>query len=149
MLADATAQWTYPSAPAVQTPYVNVKLAKGVALSKDWDYAEVYIDVSLTKGGSLAYGGWQEIGYVPRGSAQPKLQFLNYGTQPLYVHSAGIIINQGIPKGQCLKNILCPANMAILASLNFPGSPPPGFPHSKFIPLKYPPPAVLKPLGRR
>jgi hypothetical protein len=40
---------------------------------------------------------------------------------------------------------LCKEDYAILASLNFTGSPPPGFSGSQFVPLQYPPAKVLKP----
>lgn len=142
----ATTAWTYPSAPALPWWFVNVKLNQHIAKSKNWAYAEVYIDVSLSKGGSPVYGGWQDIGYVPKGSGQPKFTFANYGKMPLYVHSSGIILNQQVPTDpKCRKDPGCPEDMAILATLNYAGSPPPGYPNSQFIALKYPPPSVLKP----
>jgi|HubBroStandDraft_5_1064220.scaffolds.fasta_scaffold131469_1 hypothetical protein len=146
---NAYAEWTFPktNAPA-PSPYVNVGVAHGMKQSKAWAYAEVFIAASLKPGTSPVFGSWEDIGYVPKGSTQPKFKFSNYGTQKLYVQSSGIILNAAsVPTDPaCRKlNPMCAENLKILATLNFAGSPPPGFSGSKFIPLQYPPPKILKP----
>ena len=138
--------WSYPSSPNNPQPMVSINW-KGFAKSAPkWTYAEVFVSVSLTPGGPVAYGTWNELGYVAKGSQQPHFTFTNYGTQTLYVVSSGIIPNQPVPSDpDCAKNPSCPENMNILNILNFAGSPPPGDPNSSFIPLTYPPAKVLKP----
>lgn len=136
----------YGTAPV---PFISVNPAKLVKKSPSWAYAEVYVAASLKSGGKPVLNSWTEIGYVPNGSAQPKFTFENHGKQTLYVESSGIILDQPIPTDPaCRKlNPLCPDDYKILASLNFIGSPPPGYSGSQFIPMQYPPPKVLKPKG--
>jgi hypothetical protein len=139
--------WTFTSAPSVNQPFVNVNWAPGVLKSARWSYAEVYVSVALKPGGATTSGFWTEIAYVPKGTAQPKVTFTNNGTQTLYVTSSGIVTGQAVPKDpECQKNAACAEDMAILANLNFNGSPPPGNPGSPFVQLAHPP-KVLKPQG--
>jgi len=127
-------------------PLVNIEWKSKVQDSATWEYAEVFIAVSLKPNGPAAYGTWNEVAYVPKGSAQPHLTFTNYGSQTLYVLSAGIIPGQTVPTDpECETNPSCPENMGLLSILNYAGSPPPGTPSSPFIPLTYPPAKVLKP----
>jgi len=127
-------------------PIVNINWSSKVATSANWAYAEVFIAVALKPGGAAVYGTWNDVPYVPKGSGQPHLTFTNYGSQPLYVVSSGIIPGQTVPTDpECLTNPGCPEDMSILSILNFAGSPPPGTPSSPFIPLQYPPAKVLNP----
>jgi hypothetical protein len=129
-----------------QQPIVNVEWKSNVQESSNWAYAEVFIDVALKPGGTPTYGTWNDVAYVPKGTAQPQLTFTNYGKQTLYVISSGIIPGQPVPTDpECQTDPACPENMTILGILNYAGSPPPGLPSSAFIPLKYPPAKVLKP----
>jgi hypothetical protein len=138
--------WTFTNAPSVQQPFVNVNWSPTVLKSAKWAYAEVYVSVALKPKGPTAAGFWTEIAYVPKGGAQPKLAFTNNGTQTLYVTSSGIVTNQKVPTdSECQKNAACAENMAILANLNFAGSPPPGDPNSPFVRLTHPPKSVLTP----
>lgn len=132
---------------AVPSYFINVNSTKLVKKSATWAYAEVYVAASLSPSGPQIVNLWQEIGYVPKGSAQPQFTFENYGKKALYVQSSGIILNLPVPTDPaCQKlNPLCPDDYKILGVLNFAGSPPPGFSGSQFIPLQYPPPKVLKP----
>lgn len=142
-----SAELQYGGSGAVPVAFVSVNPAKLVKKSKTWVYAEVYIAASLKSGAKPAVYSWNELGYVPNGSAQPKFTFENYGKQTLYVQSSGIILNQPVPTDPaCRKlNPLCPDDYKILGLLNFAGSPPPGYSGSQFIPLQYPPPKILKP----
>jgi hypothetical protein len=145
---DTSVAWMYGSSlKAVPSYFVSVNSAKLVKKATTWAYAEVFIAASLKPGAERVLNLWQEIGYVPHGSAQPKFTFKNYGTQTLYTQSSGIILNQPVPTDPaCRKlNPLCEEDYAILAILNFAGSPPPGYSGSQFVPLQYPPPKVLKP----
>lgn len=143
--------WTYPR-KIRPTPWpwhfvaINPPSA-GVKKQMPWAYAELYIAVSLNPSGGLVSELWQEVGYVPKGSAQPKFTFDNYGKKKLYVRSSGVILNQPVPTDPACQQLSppCPEDFDILATLNFAGSPPPGFSGSRFEPLKYPPPHVLKP----
>jgi hypothetical protein len=145
-LKQLCSNWSFPSQPNHSEPVVAVAWNSSVMTSNSWRYAEVFVEVSLTPGGPPAHGSWTEVAYVPKGATQPKLSFTNYGTQPLYVLSTGVVPNQAVPKDPtCQKNPACAENMALLAKLNFAGSPPPGSPGSKFIRLQFPPPSVLKP----
>ncbi len=128
------------------SPMVNIAWDSKVQESANWAYAEVFVAVSLTPSGPAVYGTWNQVAYIPKGTAQPKLTFANYGSQTLYVVAAGIIPNQQVPTDpECLTNPSCPEDMSILEALNFAGSPPPGYSGSNFIPLTYPPAKVLKP----
>jgi hypothetical protein len=127
-------------------PIVNIDWKSKTQESANWAYAEVFIDVSLKPGGAATYGTWNDVAYVPKGSAQPQLTFTNYGKQTLYVVSSGIIPDQSAPSDpECQTDPACPEDMTILGALNYAGSPPPGSPSSLFVPLKFPPPKVLKP----
>jgi hypothetical protein len=127
-------------------PTVNIAWKSNIQESAIWAYAEVFIDVSLKPGGAAVYGTWNEVAYVPKGSAQPHLTFTNFGKQTLYVVTSGIIPDQSVPTDpECQTDPACPENMTILSVLNYAGSPPPGFPSSSFIPLTYPPAKILKP----
>jgi hypothetical protein len=127
-------------------PIVNIEWKSNVKESAKWAYAEVFIDVSLKPDGTAAYGTWNDVAYVPKGSTQPHLTFTNYGKQALYVVSSGIIPGIAVPSDpECQSNPACPENMTILGMLNYAGSPPPGSGSSAFIPLTYPPAKVLKP----
>jgi hypothetical protein len=143
----ASAELMYGSQKPVPSYFVSVNSAKLVKKAQTWAYAEVYIGASLKSGGKPVFQLWQEIGYVPGGKDQPKFTFKNYGTQTLYVDSTGIVLNQPVPTEKACKKLtpLCKEDYAILALLNFAGSPPPGYSGSKFVPLQYPPPKVLKP----
>jgi hypothetical protein len=131
----------------VPSYFVSVNPAKLVKQAQTWAYAQVYISASLKPGANPVLSLWKEIGYVPGGSDQPKFTFKNYGTQTLYVQSSGIILNQPVPTDPACRKLvpLCKEDYSILASLNFTGSPPPGFSGSQFVPLQYPPAKVLKP----
>jgi hypothetical protein len=131
----------------VPSYFISVNPAKLVKKAQTWAYAQVFISASLKPGANPVLSLWKEIGYVPSGSDQPKFTFKNYGTQPLYVQSSGIILNQPVPTDPACRKLvpLCKEDYAILASLNFTGSPPPGFSGSQFVSLQYPPPKVLKP----
>jgi hypothetical protein len=138
--------WTFASEPSFQQPFVNVNWSPNVLKSTKWAYAEVYVSVALKAGGAAVAGFWTEIAYVPKGSAQPTLEFTNNGTQTLYVTSSGIVPDQNVPTDpSCQKNAACAENMAILSNLNFAGSPPPGSTGSPFVQLAHPPKSVLKP----
>ncbi|MBV8530990.1 MAG: hypothetical protein JO104_06705 [Candidatus Eremiobacteraeota bacterium] len=138
--------WTFANAPAVPQPFVNVNWSPTKLMSTNWAYAEVYVSVALNPHGPTLAGFWTEIAYVPRGTAQPTLTFTNNGTQPLYVTSSGIVPNQPVPTNPaCRTNASCPQDMAILATLSFSGSPPPGYTGSPFVPLTHPPKSVLQP----
>lgn len=127
-------------------PIVNIEWKSNVKASANWAYAEVFIAVSLKPGGATTYGTWNDVAYVPKGSAQPHLTFTNYGKQALYVVSSGIIPDQSVPTDpKCETNPACPENMTILSVLNYAGSPPPGYSGSSFVPLTYPPAKILKP----
>jgi hypothetical protein len=138
--------WTFANAPSVAQPFVNVNWSPTKLMSTKWAYAEVYVSVALQAHGPTLAGFWTEIAYVPKGTAQPTLKFTNNGTAPLYVTSSGIVPNQPVPSDPaCRMNPSCAQDMAILANLNFAGSPPPGSSGSPFVPLTRPPKAVLKP----
>lgn len=127
-------------------PIVNIEWKSKLQASANWAYAEVFIAVSLKPSGAAAYGTWNEVAYVPKGSQQPQLTFTNYGKQTLYVLSSGIVPNQSVPTDpECQTNPGCPEDMTILGLLNYAGSPPPGSASSPFVPLTYPPAKVLKP----
>lgn len=129
-----------------EQPIVNIAWKSKAQLSANWAYAEVFVAVSLKPGGAAVYGTWNEVPYVPKGSGQPHLTFTNYGSQTLYVVSAGIIPDQTVPTDpECDTNPSCPENMNLLSILNFAGSPPPGFSGSQFTQLEYPPAKILKP----
>jgi hypothetical protein len=147
--------WSYPSAPNSPSQCVSIntkdkgKGGLGVlhSSSSGSAYAEVYASFALSPGGPAVYGTWNDIPYRPDGSLQPELTFANYGTQPLYPVSSGIILNIAEPTDPlCATNPACPEDMTILGTLNFTGSPPPGFPNSQFVPLTQGPPKVLKPI---
>jgi hypothetical protein len=140
-------EWTYPSNRAVAWNLVNVNLAKEIKLSTKWSYATVFVSASLTPSENSVVGSWYEIGYVPKGTTQPKFTFTNYGKQTLYVQSSGIILNQPVPTDPACQQVNppCAEDLSILQSLNFAGNPPPGYSNSQFVPLQYPPPSVLYP----
>ncbi len=143
----ANTVWTYPSAPPISQPFVNVNWSPKVTKGKQWRYAYVFVEASLTPKPPAAFGLWGAVAYVPNGNRQPTLIFGNYGQKTLYVLSSGIVPNQPVPSDPaCLKNPACSENMAILAQLNYGGLPPPGSPSSPFVKLAHPPAHVLKPL---
>jgi hypothetical protein len=47
---------------------------------------------------------------------------------------------------ECLKTRACKENMALLSDLQELNYPSPGYSGSPFVPLKYPPKSVLKPV---
>jgi hypothetical protein len=140
--------WTYASGPPIQQPIVSVNWLPKVRTCKDWKYATVFIAVGKKKGGAAVEGQWIEKAYCPKGTAQPVFTFQNFGTQNLYVVSSGGIFNQAPPNNQsCFTtDPTCPEDMAILATLNFAGLPPPGYGSSPFVKLAKPPPPTLKSL---
>ena len=141
-----TTEWTFASAPPVPTPFVNVANCNKHKGKGKTMYAIVYIEASfqpITPSSPPTFGGWYEIGYQSSGSQQPKFTFSNGGKIPIYVGISGIILNQPVPGGACLKTPICSANMKLLQQLNFGGEPPPGQPGSQFIPMTYPPPSQL------
>lgn len=146
---NAYAEWTFPSSPPSPAPYINVNITHPVKRSKTWAYATVYIAASLTPGADPVFGTWDDIGYVPKGSTQPKFTFTNYGKQKLYVQSSGIILNQPVASDPACRKVnpMCAENYEILSTLNYADYPPPGNSGSQFVPLQYPPPKVLNPKG--
>jgi hypothetical protein len=133
---------TYP--PPQPAPIISIA-SKQPVMSSKWKYAIVFVSASTQATGTASYGSWWAIGYVPKGKAQPIIQFRNYGTQTLYVKSSGILLNQPVPTDlACLSNPACQENMAILATENSDSLPPPGTSGSPFTPLANPP-KVLKP----
>lgn len=146
---EASSYWTYPSSPAIQVPIVSIN-SKQPAKSKKWQYAVVYVAGTTTQSGGDEYQTWNEIAYVPKGAndtgAQPRFTFANYGSQPIYVTSSGIVVGLPVPKDKlCVKNPTCPEDLKMLANLQENGFPPPGSSGSPFIKLQFPPPSVLKP----
>jgi hypothetical protein len=143
---ELTSYWSYPSSPNNPQPIVSINSKAEPKGATKWAYAEVFVSVATTPNGPAVYGTWDDVAYVPNGTAQPRLSFKNYGKQVLYVLSSGIIPNQPVPSDPlCVTNPSCPEDMQILSILNFAGSPPPGDPSSSFVPLTYPPAKVLKP----
>ncbi len=150
MECEAQTYWSYPSAPHIVQPFVPIEVIHPRVTGKKWLYAEVYVSVTDKPGTQAVFGNWELVPYVPDGTKQPKLKFSNYGTEKLYVVSSGIIPGVAVPNDpDCLKNPSCPEDMDLLASLNYAGSPPPGYSGSRFIPLTNPPPKVLKPTKPR
>ncbi len=140
------ADWIYPSQPHTESPFVGISWPHKHAAIKTWAFAEVYLSVSLKPNGPPAFMIWQDVPYAADGSKQPKLKFTNHGSQKLYVLSSGMIPDQPVPTDpDCVKNPGCAEDMAILATLNYAGAPPPGYPGSEFIRMTYPPAKVLKP----
>jgi hypothetical protein len=140
------AHWSYPSIPPISWTTVEVAWPHHIHKHfKVWEYAEVYIEVALKKRGPSVYGLWADVPYSPDGSSQPKITFINPGTQKLYVVNSGIIPAQPPSSDpDCVKDPYCKDDLALLDALNYTGAPPPGFPGSRFIPLTNPP-TVLKP----
>jgi hypothetical protein len=147
-----TSYWSYSGQSriggqsSVAQPSISINPPPPQGGSSSWAYAEVFVAAALTPSGPAAYGTWNYVPYNPQGSAQPKLTFTNWGSQPLYVVSSGIVPGLSVPTDPaCFTNPSCPENMSILGILNFAGSPPPGESGSPFVPLTYPPPNVLAP----
>jgi hypothetical protein len=146
------AYWTYASAPPVAAPIVSVNWRQqadtaeiGGATVK-WAYAVVYIAGALKPNSPSVYASWLTIPYVLKGSNQPRFAFTNFGKQPIYVTSSGVVLGLPVPTDpECIKLPDCSENMDIISTLNEIGYPPPGTSGSPFVPLQYPPPSVLKP----
>jgi hypothetical protein len=142
--------WTYASQPPAAQPIVSVNWNPKVLSCANWKYATVYVAVALTKAGSPVTGQWMQTAYCPgKGKSQPVFTFQNYGKQPLYVVSSGVVLNQPVPtNASCYTNdAACSQDMLILSMLNFAGMSPPGGPSSPFVPLQKPPPPVLSPIA--
>jgi len=144
----AAQYWTYASQGPITQPMVSVNWDPTVTSCTNWKYATVYIAVATQQGGSPVTGQWMESGYCPKGKAQPKFKFANYGPQTLYVTSSGIGAGQAIPTDPaCYTSAAaCGQDMQILSVLNYAGMPPPGYASSPFAKLQYPPPTILKPM---
>ncbi|MBV9104146.1 MAG: hypothetical protein JO060_11205 [Candidatus Eremiobacteraeota bacterium] len=141
-----TLEWTYPSSSPVAMPYVNICNQNKQRPKHKFRYATVYVEASfspITASNPATFGLWYDIGYQPHGTQQPRFTFSNGGSQTIYVGISGIVLDQTVPGGACLKEIVCPANMKLLSQLNFGPMPPPGSPGSPFIPMTYPPPKTL------
>jgi hypothetical protein len=147
---EASSMWTYASAPPANQPIVSINSKQPMA-SKGWKYAIVYVAGTTSRGGGAEYATWNEIAYVPKtgpdaSELQPKILFANYGSQPIYVTSSGIVLDQPVPTDpECLKTPACKENLVLLGDLQEVNYPPPTYSGSPFIALTNPPPSVLKP----
>ena len=143
-------EWTYPSSQTAPEPVVSIN-SKQPTTSKSWKYAVVYVAGTTSKSGGAEYATWDEIAYVPKtapGSTgqQPKFNFVNYGSQTIYVTSSGGVFDLPVPTdAECLKTPICKENQVLLGELQEVDYPPPTYSGSTFVPLRYPPNKVLKP----
>jgi hypothetical protein len=147
---ELNSEWTYSSSYTNPQPIVSIN-SKQPAYSTSWKYAVVYLAGTTTKGSTASdYATWSEIAYAPppilTSYQQPQFTFTNYGTKPIYVQSSGIVYDLAVPTDpECQKTPACPENVELLGELQEEGYPPPGSKSSPFVPLQYPPAAVLKP----
>jgi hypothetical protein len=137
--------WTYGSAQPSPLPIVAVAPPANLPTHGHFNYAIIYLEAAFDQGG-LTYGSWYEVPYIPGGTDQPMFLFGNCGTQPLFISNTGIELGMPVPTSpKCKKNPTCAANGKLLNDLNFTLTPPPGQPGSRFVPIQFPPPAVLPP----
>jgi hypothetical protein len=142
------AWWSFPSGPPQYVPWVTINPQSCPQTQGKYQYATLYYEGSFSPKGPSTAGWWEDIGYIPNGSGQPKFTFSNYTIQPIYLSNTGIVLNQPVPTAAaCRKNPACKPNQALIRKLNWQGMPPPEAPHSPFQPLQAPPPAVLDPVG--
>jgi hypothetical protein len=85
-------------------------------------------------------GMWQMVAYSPpAGGKALEIKLTNGGTAPITIGTTGYELGFSPPNDPaCRKSPQCPANQAVLDSLNDEGFPIPGAPGSKFIPVKTP-----------
>jgi hypothetical protein len=146
---EASSYWTFPSGAAPQ-PIVSIN-SNQPSRAPLWHYAVVYVAGTTSPSGGAEYATWNEIAYVAKTqntSAQPTFTFKNYGSQPIYVTSSGIVLNLPVPSDpNCLQTPACRVNLHLLGELDAIGYPPPGSKGSRFVKLQHPPSKVLEPQG--
>jgi hypothetical protein len=137
--------WTYGSAPPAPLPIVAVAPPANLPPRGPFKYAIIYLEAAFDQGG-LTYGSWYELPYIPGGANQPVFLFGNCGTRPLFLSNTGIELGMPVPTSpKCKKSPTCASNAKLLNNLNFTLTPPPGQTGSRFVPIEFPPPAVLPP----
>jgi hypothetical protein len=125
-------EWTYPSSQTGPEPVVSIN-SKQPTTSKSWKYAVVYVAGTTSKSGGAEYATWDEIAYVPKtapGSTgqQPKFNFVNYGSQTIYVTSSGGVFDLPVPTdAERLKTPICKENQVLLGELQEVDYPPPTY----------------------
>jgi hypothetical protein len=150
-------EWTFASAPPQPTPVLNVcnpkKVKTKAAAATPTVFATVFVETSfspITSSNPATSGTWVDVPYTElKGSAQPKFEFTNNGSQTIYTANSGIVLNQSYPTDpDCIKDLYCKENIGNLELLNYAGMPPPGSSGSPFTTMKYPPPGKIPPSGR-
>lgn len=149
-------EWTFASAPAQQTPVLNICNPKKVktksAAAEPTVFATVFVAESfapITSSQPATAGTWIDVPYTQSAGSQkkqPKFEFTNATSQTIYTANSGIVLDQSYPSDpSCIKNLYCAENIANLELLNYAGMPPPTSASSPFSKMQYPPPSSIPP----
>lgn len=147
-------EWTFASAPAQQTPVLNIcnpkKVKTKAAAAEPTVFATVFVAESfspITASQPATAGTWIDVPYTQYSGSQtkqPKFEFTNPTSQTIYTANPGIVLDESYPTdSECLKDLYCDENIADLELLNYSGMPPPGYAGSPFTKMEYPPPSKI------